>query len=94
MTEQQRERYDEARQEARQDEAEENECPCCHGQLKRTRAHDEIGMVGQGVECANCGFASGTEYGQNYLELPDGWRENDQGEIVNEDDEVVLEEEE
>ncbi len=87
------ERAADARNEARQDEAAENECPCCGSQLTHSRYRDDGQTVEQGVSC-DCGYASGTSYGMNYLDLPDGWRENEQGEIVNEDDEIVLEDEE
>ena len=79
------ERAQEYRDEARQDEAEENECPCCHGQLTGQSFADEGRVVESGQSC-ECGFARGISYGQGYLELPDGFREDENGNIKMEDD--------
>lgn len=86
-----RERRDAYRNEARQDEAENNSCPCCKSQLEQTGPYfDEGYCVEKGVKC-KCGYSSGISYGGTYLELPDGWYQNEDGEIVNEDDQIVLE---
>ena len=84
------ERRDAYRQEAREDEAEENACPCCGKQLTHSRFTDE-GIVVETVASCTCGYEVGTSYGNVFEDLPDGWYENDQGDIVNEDDEIILE---
>ena len=75
------ERAEEYREEARRDEAEEWSCPCCGKLLHRSKYFDEGRLVESGAFC-KCGYASGTSYGDGYLDLPDGWIENDEGEII------------
>ena len=81
MTDVQREHYEDERQEERQGEDEENSCPCCGYQLSKSEFLEDGRKVESGVSCP-CGYASGTSYGANYLELPDGWTQNDQGDII------------
>lgn len=75
----------------REDESIENPCPCCGKELTH-KNYTEEGYVVESVSSCKCGYSSGTSYGDRFLELPEGFIENENGEIVNTADDIEIEE--
>lgn len=67
------------------DEYGEGSCPCCGGALRFSSYGEEYVVVESEVRCS-CGYAKGSSYGGSFLELPDGWNEDENGEIVEDEE--------
>jgi hypothetical protein len=67
------------------DEYGEGSCPCCGRPLSYTSYSEDCGVVESEVRCS-CGYAKGYSYGGRFLELPDGWNEDENGEIVEDEE--------
>lgn len=84
-------RMQEFEDEDKRDRAEEDSCPCCGGTLETNRFSENGYLVESIKSCGDCDYQSGYSYGHRILELPEGYVEDEFGDIVKEDAEENLE---